>query len=212
MRRAPCPPAETCPPALPPPKSGPSPHTYLPARSKRKSARAAPPRTPEPVDGRRHIDIQTDAYLEELADTVPEVDTTTQTDAFLDRPPTPLFVPQKTGLDATTQIENGGWDVEGGWAAAAAVGHRSFVGTVAGTCTCTAALPPQCCRSTSPPEAVGHKTRGQAPLLSVHPAATSTLCFPVPSFQPTDQFRFRFRPVPIVPRLHARRRPVRLRL
>ena len=59
------------------------------------------------MDGRKHIDIQTDAYLEELTDTVPEVDNNTQTDAFLDRPPTPLFVPQKTGLDATTQIENG---------------------------------------------------------------------------------------------------------
>lgn len=53
------------------------------------------------------MDIQTDVYLEELTDTVPEVDTTTQTDAFLDRPPTPLFIPQKTGMDATTQIEGG---------------------------------------------------------------------------------------------------------
>lgn len=53
------------------------------------------------------MDVQTDAYLEELTDVVPEVDTQTQTDAFLDRPPTPLFVPQKTGVDAVTQIENG---------------------------------------------------------------------------------------------------------
>lgn len=60
------------------------------------------------MEGRKHIDIQTDAYLEELTDTVPEVDNTTQTDAFLDRPPTPLFVPQKTGVDAVTQIDNGG--------------------------------------------------------------------------------------------------------
>ena len=79
------------------------PHAH---RTQRKTGRA-PPRTPEPVDGRKHIDIQTDAYLEELTDTVPEVDNNTQTDAFLDRPPTPLFVPQKSGLDATTQIENG---------------------------------------------------------------------------------------------------------
>lgn len=76
-------------------------------RRKTKTSRA-PPRTPEPVEGRKHIDIQTDAYLEELTDTVPEVDNTTQTDAFLDRPPTPLFVPQKTGVDAVTQIDNGG--------------------------------------------------------------------------------------------------------
>mmetsp|Transcript_26974 Transcript_26974/g.58970 ORF Transcript_26974/g.58970 Transcript_26974/m.58970 type:complete len:523 (-) Transcript_26974:552-2120(-) len=74
---------------------------------KKKTTRTPPPRTPEPVDGRRHMDIQTDAYLEELTDTVPEVESATQTDAFLDRPPTPLFIPQKTGVDAVTQIENG---------------------------------------------------------------------------------------------------------
>lgn len=74
---------------------------------KKKSGRSGPPRTPEAVDGRRHIDIQTDTYLEELTDIVPEAESQTQTDAFLDRPPTPLFVPQKTGIDAVTQIENG---------------------------------------------------------------------------------------------------------
>ena len=40
---------------------------------------------------------------------MPEADNQTQTDAFLDRPPTPIFVPQKSGVDVTTQIENGGW-------------------------------------------------------------------------------------------------------
>ncbi|KXZ49444.1 RSP3 protein [Gonium pectorale] len=78
-----------------------------PPATKKKTTRTLPPRTPDAVDGRRHIDIQTDVYLEELTDTVPEADTSTQTDAFLDRPPTPLFVPQKTGTDAITQIENG---------------------------------------------------------------------------------------------------------
>ena len=34
-------------------------------------------------------------------------DVQTQTDAFLDRPPTPLFVPAKTGMDVATQIEEG---------------------------------------------------------------------------------------------------------
>ena len=63
--------------------------------------------TPEPIDGRRHMDIQTDAYLEELTDTVPEAEISTQTDAFLDRPPTPRFIPMKTGVDAETQIESG---------------------------------------------------------------------------------------------------------
>jgi len=83
-------------------------HTHTHHR-KRRTTRVAPPRTPEPIDGRRHIDIQTDTYLEELTDTVPEADNQTQTDAFLDRPPTPIFVPQKSGVDVTTQIENGGY-------------------------------------------------------------------------------------------------------
>lgn len=30
-----------------------------------------------------------------------------QTDAFLDKPATPLFIPAKTGKDAETQIEEG---------------------------------------------------------------------------------------------------------
>ena len=77
-------------------------------------ARAAPagkpkrryqgPAAVDPVEGRRHMDVQTDTYLEELVDTVPEADIAVQTDAFIDRPPTPLFVPAKTGVDAVTQI------------------------------------------------------------------------------------------------------------
>ena len=63
--------------------------------------------TPEPVEGRKHIDVQTELYLEELTDRVEEADTSTQTDAFLDRPPTPLFIPAKTGIDASTQILEG---------------------------------------------------------------------------------------------------------
>lgn len=51
--------------------------------------------------------LQTDVYLEELTDIVPEADSTTQTDAFLDRPQTPQFVPSKTGVDTATQIEQG---------------------------------------------------------------------------------------------------------
>ncbi len=38
---------------------------------------------------------------------VEETDMETQTDAFLDRPPSPLFVPVKSGVDVWTQIENG---------------------------------------------------------------------------------------------------------
>lgn len=42
-----------------------------------------------------------------ILDRVEEADVQTQTDAFLDRPSTPLFVPAKTGMDAATQIEDG---------------------------------------------------------------------------------------------------------
>ena len=63
--------------------------------------------SPPPVEGRKHIDIQTELYLEEITDRVEEADVHTQTDAFLDRPPTPLFIPAKTGVDVATQIEDG---------------------------------------------------------------------------------------------------------
>lgn len=46
-------------------------------------------------------------YLEEISDWVIGIDTECQTDAFLDRPPTPLFIPAKTGKDVATQIEEG---------------------------------------------------------------------------------------------------------
>ena len=36
---------------------------------------------------------------------VPEVEEETQTEAFMDRPPSPLFIPTKIGRDAATQIE-----------------------------------------------------------------------------------------------------------
>ncbi|XP_005615752.4 radial spoke head protein 3 homolog, partial [Canis lupus familiaris] len=65
------------------------------------------PRTPEPVEGRKHVDVQTEIYLEEIADRIIEVDMECQTDAFLDRPPTPLFIPAKTGKDVATQILEG---------------------------------------------------------------------------------------------------------
>ncbi|XP_072363649.1 radial spoke head protein 3 homolog [Scyliorhinus torazame] len=63
--------------------------------------------TPHPVEGRIHTEVQTELYLEELSDRIEEVDVDTQTDAFLDKPPTPLFVPTKTGKDVATQIEEG---------------------------------------------------------------------------------------------------------
>lgn len=51
--------------------------------------------------------MQTELYLEELSDRVEEADVETQTDAFLDRPPSPLFIPAKSGVDVATQILEG---------------------------------------------------------------------------------------------------------
>ncbi len=46
-------------------------------------------------------------YLEELSDVVVATDIECQTDAFLDKPATPLFIPAKSGKDVETQIEEG---------------------------------------------------------------------------------------------------------
>jgi len=61
-------------------------------------------RSPAPVEGRRHMDVQTEVYLEELSDRVEETEAECQTDTFLDRPPSPMFIPAKTGVDKDTQI------------------------------------------------------------------------------------------------------------
>uniref|UniRef100_A0A7S1RFT0 Radial spoke protein 3 n=1 Tax=Alexandrium catenella TaxID=2925 RepID=A0A7S1RFT0_ALECA len=63
--------------------------------------------TPDPVPGRKHMDIQTDSYLEELTERTVEFEAETQTDFLLDRPPSPLFMPAKIGCDVETQIEDG---------------------------------------------------------------------------------------------------------
>ncbi|CAK8694853.1 radial spoke head protein 3 homolog [Clavelina lepadiformis] len=64
-------------------------------------------RSPDAVEGRKHIEVQTELYLEELSDRIEEADVDTQTDSFLDRPPSPMFVPAKTGKDVATQILEG---------------------------------------------------------------------------------------------------------
>lgn len=65
------------------------------------------PRAVPPVAGRQHMIIQTDDFLEELTDRPLEFEKDTQTDAQMDRPPPPLFVPAKSGTDADTQVEPG---------------------------------------------------------------------------------------------------------
>jgi hypothetical protein len=64
-------------------------------------------RTPEPVEGRRHTDVQTELYLEELSERIEEADVECQTDAFLDRPKSPMFIAAKSGVDCATQILDG---------------------------------------------------------------------------------------------------------
>ncbi|CAH0728089.1 unnamed protein product, partial [Brenthis ino] len=74
----------------------------------RRAARARlRPGTPPPAPGRRHHPIQTEYYLEELFDKGVEMEIGVQTDLFVDRPATPVYVPAKTGADAFTQIYPG---------------------------------------------------------------------------------------------------------
>ncbi len=63
--------------------------------------------TPPPVEGRSHMPIQTETFLEELTDKPIETDAETQTLPFMNRPVSPLFVVAKTGRDVETQIEQG---------------------------------------------------------------------------------------------------------
>ncbi|EOD35803.1 hypothetical protein EMIHUDRAFT_252544 [Emiliania huxleyi CCMP1516] len=72
-------------------------------RQKPAADRSAPP----PVDGRKHIELQTEQYLEELTDRPPEAEAEVQTDAFVELLPQPLFIPVKSGVDAGTQVEDG---------------------------------------------------------------------------------------------------------
>ncbi|XP_034554764.1 radial spoke head protein 3 homolog [Notolabrus celidotus] len=65
------------------------------------------PKTPEALQGRTHVDVQTELYLEELSNVTVAADIECQTDDFLDRPATPLFIPAKSGKDVETQIEEG---------------------------------------------------------------------------------------------------------
>ncbi|KAL6485848.1 hypothetical protein MHYP_G00052400 [Metynnis hypsauchen] len=62
-------------------------------------------RTPDALEGRKHTDMQTELYLEELSDLTEDTSVGCQTDAFLDKPITPLFIPAKSGKDVATQIE-----------------------------------------------------------------------------------------------------------
>ncbi|KAL8186012.1 UNVERIFIED_CONTAM: Radial spoke head protein 3 [Gekko kuhli] len=80
-------------------------HRKMLARKRAKEAFEA--KTPEITDAGSRVNVQTELYLEEIADRIIEVDIECQTDDFLNRPETPLYIPTKTGRDASTQIEEG---------------------------------------------------------------------------------------------------------
>ncbi|XP_002135513.2 radial spoke head protein 3 homolog isoform X1 [Drosophila pseudoobscura] len=63
--------------------------------------------TPPPVKGRKHETIQTEKYLEKLGQRPPEFTVDTQTDLFLEKPPTPPFIAAKVGVDVGTEIGEG---------------------------------------------------------------------------------------------------------
>ncbi|XP_066596763.1 radial spoke head protein 3 homolog A [Prorops nasuta] len=65
------------------------------------------PGSPPPVFGRKHEPVQTEPYLEELFDKPLEYEASTQTDYYLESPPTPVFIPAKVGENVCTQIEPG---------------------------------------------------------------------------------------------------------
>lgn len=73
--------------------------------ARRRLETGARPTTPPAVSGRQHMDTMTDTYLEELSDRAVEVDANTQTEAALDRPPSPLFVAAKSGADVGCQVD-----------------------------------------------------------------------------------------------------------
>ncbi|XP_055351292.1 radial spoke head protein 3 homolog [Paramacrobiotus metropolitanus] len=63
--------------------------------------------TVPPVAGRSHVPVQTELFLQEVLAKIPEAEKANQTDEFLERPPSPVFVPAKTGVDNDTQILDG---------------------------------------------------------------------------------------------------------
>ena len=52
-------------------------------------------------------DLFDDTKIPFFSDRIEEADVECQTDAFLDRPPTPIFIPAKSGIDVECQILDG---------------------------------------------------------------------------------------------------------
>ena len=69
--------------------------------------------SPEPVPGRRHMDIQTMEYKEILTDKPPEQEAGNATELYMDRPPVPMFHPKMPEASncKETQIDEGDPDL-----------------------------------------------------------------------------------------------------
>ena len=63
--------------------------------------------TPDAVQGRQHIHVQTENIPEELSEKPIEHGKEAQTDYYIDRPPSPLFILKKIGEDIETQVNDG---------------------------------------------------------------------------------------------------------
>nr|XP_056709280.1 radial spoke head protein 3 homolog [Euleptes europaea] len=80
-------------------------HRKMLTRKRAKEALEA--KAPEITDPGNRVDVQTELYLQEIADRIIEADVECQTDDFLSKPETPLYILSKTGCDVATQIEEG---------------------------------------------------------------------------------------------------------
>ena len=60
---------------------------------------------PQQKENRIDLWVQTEPYLQEVEEEPVNVECDTQTDAFLDRPPTPPYIPPKNGVDVEVQTE-----------------------------------------------------------------------------------------------------------
>lgn len=62
---------------------------------------------PEPPPGRNHLAVNTSPVNTTIKPKPLTFNIEVQTDEYIDRPQTPLFWPEKTGVDVYTQIEDG---------------------------------------------------------------------------------------------------------
>jgi hypothetical protein len=85
-----------------PPLQPVKPHTDTStSRTRGTLSTAAPQRRDDRIDH----ETQTDPYLQEIFEKAAEIEIATQTDNFLDRPPTPPYFPPRTGVDEECQVD-----------------------------------------------------------------------------------------------------------